>query len=267
MQYSAQRVRTKTRAAVKRREDNIELEELESGELNLIPYLDMVTNLMLFLLASVTAGILLVQIDTTLPDKAPPSTAPPKTPSTDPNDQPLKLVLAVTREQAVLFSFTGLEGDVQHPKAVYTRTGRVGESCDGAYMCETAECNGVSHTCVASTYDPAPVFDYRKLNKDLVEIVQRRYAGHPRKFDTYQMILQADGSTPFATIASLMSAMRCPLPEINKPPVACILPDESDATKKDPKPIGEKFYDTDRATYDPTKMALFHDILFSTGYE
>jgi len=43
MNFSAHRVRTKTRAAVKRREDDVEIEEMESGELNLIPYLDMVT--------------------------------------------------------------------------------------------------------------------------------------------------------------------------------------------------------------------------------
>jgi len=269
VEYSHQRVRAKARAAVKRREDLIEADEIESGELNLIPYLDMVTNLMLFLLASVTAGILLVQIDTTLPDRAPPSTAPPKAPTTNPDDQPLKLVLSVTREQVILYSFTGLEGDVQHPKAVFSRTGHVGDSCDGPYMCETAECDGVTLKCKGSTYDPAPVFDYRAINKALVEIAQRRYAGKGRKFDTYQAILQADGSTPFATIASLMSAMRCTLPEFNKPPVSCYLPDESDRMKKakDAVDTERKFYDTDRAVYDPTKMALFHDILFSTGFE
>ena len=40
MELSAQRVRSKTRHAVRRREDQIEQEEIESGELNLIPYLD-----------------------------------------------------------------------------------------------------------------------------------------------------------------------------------------------------------------------------------
>jgi biopolymer transport protein ExbD len=87
--YSAQRVRNKVRAAVKRREESIEQDEMESGELNLIPYLDMVTNLMLFLLASVSAGLILVQIDTTLPDKKPPSPTPVVQPSTNPDDQPL----------------------------------------------------------------------------------------------------------------------------------------------------------------------------------
>src|SRR6188472_3076592 len=103
MQYSAQRVRAKTRAAVKRREETIESEEMESGELNLIPYLDMVTNLMLFLLASVSAGLILVQIDTTLPDKAPPS-ASPSQPSTSPDDQPLKLFVSIKREEMLLWS-------------------------------------------------------------------------------------------------------------------------------------------------------------------
>src|SRR5437762_12810527 len=97
MELSAQRVRSKTRNAVRRREDQIELEEMESGELNLIPYLDMVTNLMLFLLTSVSAGIILTQIDTTLPDRK-------KGPKTDqvqpPVDQPpLKLFASIKRDE------------------------------------------------------------------------------------------------------------------------------------------------------------------------
>src|SRR5215813_13167116 len=102
MDYTAQRLRVKTRAAVKRREDFIEQDELESGELNLIPYLDMVTNLMLFLLASVSAGLILVQIDTTLPDKKPPSPTNVTQPSTNPDDQPLKLFVSIKRDEMIL---------------------------------------------------------------------------------------------------------------------------------------------------------------------
>ena len=42
-----------------------------------------------------------------------------------------------------------------------------------------------------------------------------------------------------------------------------------EALKKAPNPIDPVgyLYDTARAPYDPTKMALFHDILFSTGFE
>src|SRR5258705_6641872 len=149
MEYSAQSVRSKTRAAVQRRTDLIAQEELESGELNLIPYLDMVTNLMLFLLASVSAGLILVQIDTTLPDK---QTAPPvaQTPATNPDDQPLKLVVSVTRDRVILWSISGLEGTLVAPKQVFLRTGRDGEACDGGYNCQAYSCEARSHNCVPS---------------------------------------------------------------------------------------------------------------------
>src|SRR5438874_11340931 len=99
MELSAQRVRGKSRAAVRRREDQIESDEIESGELNLIPYLDMVTNLMLFLLASISAGIIFTQIDTILPDRVQASTVPQ--PATNPDDQPLKLFVTITRDKAI----------------------------------------------------------------------------------------------------------------------------------------------------------------------
>src|SRR5690348_6181262 len=141
MEYSAQRVRAKARAAVKRREDQVEQDEMESGELNLIPYLDMVTNLMLFLLASISAGIIYTQIDTMLPDKAPPQTSITQPAQTNPDDQPLKLVVSVTRDKMLLWSISGLEGTLQAPKQVFPRTGHDGDSCDGPYMCESGYCS------------------------------------------------------------------------------------------------------------------------------
>src|ERR1700748_2680958 len=87
MLYSAQRVRSKTRMAVRRREDVIEQEEMESGELNILPYLDLVTTLMRFLRPPVPAGLILVQIDTTLPDKSTAAPAAAVTPATNPDEQ------------------------------------------------------------------------------------------------------------------------------------------------------------------------------------
>jgi biopolymer transport protein TolR len=269
MDYSAQRVRTKTRAAIKRREDLIEQDELESGELNLIPYLDIVTNLVLFLLASVSAGLILVQIDTTLPDKqtAPaPITQPP---ATNPDEQPLKLVVSITRDRAILWSISGLEGTLSAPKQVFQRTGFDGQACDGGYMCESNACDTVTQKCIPSRDDPAPVFDYRALNDAIFEIASRRYTGKQRRAETYQAILMADGAIPYSTIVSAMSAMRCKLPEMGKEVTACALPTEDPALKKAPNPISPsgKLYDTTRVAYDPKKMALFHDILFSSGFE
>jgi biopolymer transport protein ExbD len=289
MEYSAHRVRSKTRIAIKRREEQVAQDEMESGELNLIPYLDMVTNLMLFLLASVSAGLILAQIDTTLPDKAPANTTP-VTPSTNPDDQPLKLFVSIKRDEMILWSASGLEGTLNQPKPGYTfrRSGREGEPCDGAYMCESNSCDAEKiqsdpktgnklGTCVPSRDDPAPVFEYRRLNDTLFEIANRRYASKQRKNDTYTIVLQADGAIPYSTIVAVMASMRCKLPDPGTEPKACALPTEDADLKKAPDPIAPagcgtpikpcKLYDTARAAYDPKKMALFHDIQFSSGFE
>jgi biopolymer transport protein ExbD len=272
VEYSAQRVRSKVRNAVRRREAQIEQDEMESGELNLIPYLDMVTNLMLFLLASVAAGIVFTQIDTQLPDKAPPSTSTTQ-PQVNPDDQPLKMIVSITRDRMVLWSISGLEGTLTQPKALFPRTGRDGESCDGAYMCESGYC-GETLRCgpppaVQSAITPTPVFDFRGLSNALFEIANRRYTGKQRKQETYQIILQADGAIPYNTIASAMAAMRCRMPEFGKEPLGCALPtDDPDLKKaKDPISPDRTLFDTTRAAYDPKTMALFSDILFSSGFE
>ena len=260
------------RNAVRRREDQIEQDEFESGELNLIPYLDMVTNLMLFLLASVAAGIVFTQIDTQLPDKAPPSTSTAST-NTNPDDQPLKMIVSVTRDRMVLWSISGLEGTLTQPKAVFPRTGRDGESCDGNFMCESGVCTETQKCGSAPVGQqqpaPTPAFDYRALSNALFEIANRRYTGKARKQETYQIILMADGAIPYNTIASVMAAMRCKMPEFGKEPTGCALPtDDPDLKKaKDPMSPDKRLYDTSRASYDPKTMALFSDVLFSSGFE
>lgn len=278
MNYSAQRVRAKTRAAVKRRESAIEQEEMESGELNLIPYLDMVTNLMLFLLASVSAGLILAQIDTALPDKAPPNTNVAQ-PAQNPDEQPLHLFVSVKRDEMILWSASGLEGTLTTPKPgnVFKRTGRDGEQCDGAYMCESNTCDANTGRCIAGRDEIAPVFEYRKLNDALFEVANRRYLGKQRKRETYTISLQADGAIPYATLVSVMAAMRCKLPAFGEVVVSCALPSEDAALKAAASPLAPagcgaptnpcKLYDTARAPYDAKAMALFHDIQFSSGFE
>jgi hypothetical protein len=227
---------------------------------------------MLFLLASVAAGIVFTQIDTQLPDKAPPSTSVTQ-PSTNPDDQPLKLVVSITRDRILLWSISGLEGTLQAPKAIFPRTGRDGDSCDGAYMCEGGYCSEMQK-CGApppgqAAIVPTPVFDFRALSNALFEIANRRYNGKQRKPDTYQIILMADGAIPYNTIASTMAAMRCKMPEFGKEPLGCAMPtDDPDLKKaKDPISPDKTLYDTTRASYDPKTMSLFADILFSSGFE
>ena len=270
--YNAHQVRSKTRFAIKRREEDVEQEEIEGGEINLIPYLDIVTNLMLFLLASVSAGMILGQINTMLPDQAPASTQNQQNPSTNPDDQPLKLVVSVTKEQIILWSISQREGTLQKPRLVLPRVGLDGQKCDGGYMCESGFCDGKTKEC-AENPDPKqarlPVFDYRLLNKTLYDIAAQHYRDKVRTPETYQAVLMADDSTPYETLISIMGAMRCKMPDVGEALERCYLPTGDEAVLKADNPIDEnsRIYDTSRVKYDPDKFALFSDVLFSRGFE
>jgi len=72
--------RGQVRAACRRMRDHVQEIEEEAGELNLVPYMDIVTNIIIFLLASVVNQISLSNINVTVPSissGADPSAAPP----------------------------------------------------------------------------------------------------------------------------------------------------------------------------------------------
>ncbi len=240
---NAAQVRAKARRAMKRREDEIEQEEIEGGEINLIPYLDIVTNLMLFLLASVSTGLILGQINTAIPDRAPPDSnaATARDPEKSPNEQSLELVVSIAKNGILLWSFTGLEGTWQEPKAAIARL------ADDA---DTGE----------------PVYDYQALNDALYEIAQRRWAGQLRAMPTFQVLLMPDGDIPYGTLIATMDAMRCRLP-LQSVHSGCILPSEEQAIRDADEPVDtfNQLYDPARAPYEPERFALFHNILFSQG--
>lgn len=114
---NAAQVRAKARMAMKRREEEIETEEMEGGELNLVPYLDIVTNVMLFLLATVTAGLILGNINIGLPEASGegPAGASPSGEQQDDDQPPLDMVVVVTKEKIRFFSTSGEEGSIDSP--------------------------------------------------------------------------------------------------------------------------------------------------------
>lgn len=242
---NAAQVRAKARRAMKRREEEIEQEEIEGGEINLVPYLDIVTNLMLFLLASITSGLILGQLNTTLPDQGPPQAAmAQEDPDRDPNQKPLKLVVSVTKQEIIVWSISGLEGTLQQPKATIPRLPDQGD-------------------------DPAPAYDYVELNQALYEIAARRWRGQRRDLSTYQAVLMPDGDIPYGTIIAVMDAMRCKLPPPGTPGESCYLPSDDKAVTDAEQAVDDfnRLFDAKRVSYDPDRFALFHDILFSTGFE
>lgn len=226
---NAAQVRAKARMAMKRREEEVEQDELESGEINLIPYLDIVTNLMLFLLAAAAAGFILGQINTTLPDHVPADAMAPTDPAKTPDEKPLQLIVSTTKEGMILWSISGLEGTLEAPKARITRR--------------------------QTRPDEAPSYDYKALNDSLYEIAARRWKGKPRAIDTYEIILQADPDIPYETIVHILDAVRRKLPaEVRSgqvlSPVAMPKADKQ----------GDKWVPTE--AYDPDKHFLFPDVLF-----
>ena len=269
---SAHQVRNKTRTAIRRREEQIEEDELESGEINLIPYLDIVTNLMLFLLASITANIIFGQINTQLPDPGAPQPTTAANPNPTPDEKPLQLAIAVKPDELLLFSFSGLEGTLQQPKLRLPRVGKVGATCDSNAMCETNACNA-DRKCEDRGQPITPVFDYRQLNEALVTIADRHFVGNPpnprpRKPEAYQAVLMADASIPYGTLVAVIGAMRCKMPPFGTPSTGCYLPTADERVKEPNPPVDEKarLYDTTRTNYDPNIMALFPDVVFSQGF-
>jgi biopolymer transport protein ExbD len=224
---NAAQVKAKARQKVKRREEDIELEELEGGEINLIPYLDIVTNLMLFILAISSTSFILGQIDTTLPEHASAAIKPPTAPDKEP---PLGLIASVTEKNILLWSISGLEGNIVTPKAVIDRVAAEG---------------------------PAPVYDYAKFNATLADIAQRRWGGKVRPKDSYEIILQADPQIPYETVIDVMDNMRRKLP----PKGQERKPVTDPAITADGKILDPAL------PYNVDKHYLFPDILFSSGFD
>jgi biopolymer transport protein ExbD len=59
--------RRQVRAAMRRLRDHAEEAEEDNGEINLVPYLDIVTNIIIFLLASVVYNVALGNVNVSLP--------------------------------------------------------------------------------------------------------------------------------------------------------------------------------------------------------
>lgn len=166
---------------MKRREEQVATEEMEAGELNLVPYLDIATNILLFLLASLSSGILFGHINTSLPDHAPASAVGNNDPTKKPDEQPLQLVVSVTQSELRLWSISNLEGTLTEPKA---RIARRPEGAESPY-------------------------DFMQLNSALKEIVKRRWPDPAaRKEATKQVILQADATTPYEIVIAVMDYTR-----------------------------------------------------------
>src|SRR3954447_22345133 len=85
--------RSQVRAAMRRMRDHVEEIEEEAGELNLVPYMDIVTNIIIFLLASVVNQVSLANINASLPSLS--AGGPSQNREEPPPKPPLNLTVSV----------------------------------------------------------------------------------------------------------------------------------------------------------------------------
>ena len=85
--------RSQVRAACRRMRDHVEEIEEEAGELNLVPYMDIVTNIIIFLLASMINQVSLANINVSVPSISGGGASAEDTPP--PEKPPLNLTVSV----------------------------------------------------------------------------------------------------------------------------------------------------------------------------
>jgi len=85
--------RSQVRAACRRMRDHVEEIEDEAGELNLVPYMDIVTNIIIFLLASMINQVSLANINVSVPSISGGGASAEDTPP--PEKPPLNLTVSV----------------------------------------------------------------------------------------------------------------------------------------------------------------------------
>ena len=153
-----------------------ELEEEEVGEINLVPYLDIVTNIVLFLLATISTGFLMGNINSALPEYA--ASAGAATAPGQQKEQPIQLVVSVTKPAILVWSVSGQEGTLDNPRAKIVAT------------------------------DEGKAYDFDKLKSVATEIVTSRNWIDTRPEGSTEVILMVDPEIRYEVVINAMDALR-----------------------------------------------------------
>ena len=184
----------KVRARIRREHAAAEEAAEEGGELNLVPYLDIVTNVVIFLLATVSSAIALGNINVSAPRYSDPATA---SSSSDPEDNKPKLNLTVAVSNTG-FIVGGAGGVMKHSDGSLP-TIRCSQPLKGgrcpAYLGSRVNDRGEREPVWVDNYD------YGSLKK-LLENVKTQYPNER------QVILNADRRIPYQVIVRTMDLLR-----------------------------------------------------------
>lgn len=184
----------KIRSRIRREIAEVEESEHEGGELNLVPYLDIITNTVIFLLATTASVVALANINVAAPRYETPGAASTTAPNKQPEEK-LNLTVAVSYKGFIVGGAGGVmkgpDGDLPTIK------------CTAALRNE--RCPAFLGTRLNSRNESEPIwvdkYDYKGLIK-LLKQVKEKYPGER------QVILSADRSVPYQVVIRVMDTLR-----------------------------------------------------------
>ena len=214
-------VRAKSRRAMRKLEDEYAQEEMEGGELNLVPYLDIVTNLTLFLLASISSG-LLGNLNAAVPPIAD-KTVGAKNPNTV-EDKGLGMIVAVTKSGLKIFSIADppaveeinlpIKANVFEPGGLQNYVQKL--------QAELLAKDPKSKIKYDATEAVTLAYDWDKLGVEMKKIRDANPIPQPKKKPdgsldyghSREVILMPHGEIPYDTLVRAMDTLRPSFPDV-----------------------------------------------------
>ena len=188
----------KVRAKIRREIAEVEEAEHEGGEINLVPYLDIVTNTVIFMLATTATAVALANINVQAPRYSPPSaTASSDTPD-DPSEkkEKLNLTIAISNRGFIVAGAGGVMKAPDDTLPTIKCTSALTAGRCPAYIAKRHNAKlGIEESYWVDKYD-------HKALRELLQKIKSRF-GHERR-----AILSADRSIPYQIVVNVMDTVR-----------------------------------------------------------
>lgn len=185
----------KVRGRIRRETAQVEEAEIEGGELNLVPYMDILVNTIIFLLATMTSGLTLANINVNAPRYSAPAAGADETPPDQEEKPKLNLTVAISTKGYVVAGAGGVITDEQGSNiSVKCMVPLQNDRCP-AFLTTRTGPTGESELVWVDKYN------YKALTKMMKE-AKEKYP-HER-----QVILTADRYIPYNVVVQTMDALR-----------------------------------------------------------
>jgi biopolymer transport protein ExbD len=187
---------SKARGRVRREMAAAEEEEHEGGELNLVPYLDILINTIIFLLATTASALALANINVNSPRYQDPGSAAAAQTEPDEEDQPkLNLTVAVSYKGFLVAGAGGVMKADDGTTPTIKCSGALKNDRCPAFLATRTNAEGKTERMWVDKYD------YEALAK-LAQQIKEKYRGER------QVILTADRLIPYKVVVKTMDTLR-----------------------------------------------------------